>query len=77
MTTFVECTSESGDSESELTRGVLVVRHELDETRLVRLKRLTGRSDYFKVGCERSFGGEGADLPSRCLTNTDLSLADT
>lgn len=77
MTTFVECTSERSDSKSELTRGVLVVRHELDETRLIGLKRLTGGSDDFKVGSEGGFGSEGTDLPSGCLTNTYLSLADT
>ena len=77
MTTFVECTSESGDSESELTGCVLVVRDKLDQTRLVRLKRLTGRSDHFEVGSEGGFGGEGTDLPSGCLTNTDFGLANT
>jgi hypothetical protein len=77
MTSFVECSGEGGYSESELPRGVLVVRYELDQAGLVGLKGLTGGGDDFKVGCEGGFGGEGADLPGRGLTDTDFSLADT
>jgi len=72
----VECSSEGGDSESELTGGVLVVGYELDQAGLVGLERLTGRCNYFKVGGEGCFGGKGADLPRGGLTDTDLGLAD-
>jgi hypothetical protein len=52
------------------------VGYELDQTRLVGLKGLTSRSNDFKVGRKRGFGGKGTDLPSGCLTDTNLGLAD-
>jgi hypothetical protein len=76
VTAFVERSSEGGDSESELTGGVLVVGYKLDQAGLVGLKGLTGRCHYFKVGGERCFRGKGTDLPGGGLTNTDLGLAN-
>lgn len=76
MTAFVECSGEGGDSESELTRCVLIVRDELYQAGLVGLKRLTGGSDYLEVSCEGCFGGEGTDLPGGGLTDTNLGLSD-
>jgi hypothetical protein len=53
------------------------VRNELDQTRLVGLKGLTGWGDDLEVSRQRCFWGEGTDLPSGCLTNTNLGLSDT
>lgn len=73
----MERSRNSSDSQTVLTRCVLVVRNELDQARLVRPDWLTSWRDDFKVCRERSLGRKRADLPGGCLTDTDLGLADT
>lgn len=77
MTAFLEDSGHSGDSQPVLAGGVLVVGNKLDETRLVGGEGLTGRGDDLKVGSEGTLGSEGANLPSRSLTDTDFGLTDT
>ena len=76
MAAFMECTRNGSNSESVLTRGVLVVGDKLDQTGLVWSQRLTGGCDNFKVGRERRLGRQGANLPGGCLADTYFGFSD-
>lgn len=76
MTTFLEDSGDSGDSQTVLTGRVLVMGNKLDETGLVGSKGLAGGSDDFKVGGKCTLRSEGANFPSRSLTNTNFGLTD-
>lgn len=77
MAAFLKDSGHSGDSQAVLAGGVLVMGNKLNETRLVGGEGLAGRGDDLKVGSEGTLGSEGANLPSRSLTNTDFGFADT
>lgn len=73
---FSKVTRDGGDPKTVLSRGVLVVRHELDHAARAGLERLPRRGDDLEVDGVGCLGGKGANLPRRCLANTNLRLAD-
>jgi len=56
---------------------MLIVGDELNESSRTRLEWLSSRGDNFEVDSGGGMGGDGIDLPGRCLTNADFSLANT
>ena len=64
-------------TKAELTRCMLIMRHKLDQATRAWLQWLARWRRDLKVQTGARTGGDGAHLPRRRLSNTDLGLADT
>lgn len=74
---FCKVTSNSSDSQSLLTRRMLVVRDELDQASRAWLQWLACWSDHFEVDCFRCPRVDDVDFPCRSPTDANLRFTDT